>query len=421
MSPAITTRDPRRDEPARPALDQPLPGERIRGLKPRFYEYSRFPAFSLNWLIGRTIMFAIVLVPFALMVALGNAFVLEDTAAALAVAGLFFVGFFSFTLLGPALATIVRYRRWSIGVERVAIVLALILGIVLSGFTDFFVSTDMKKRIETKVAESPLLDAKTLKEAKKREQSPAMMAMGLVTGFMIYGLFGGGIGLIAYWREPTRLRAWHDAESLRQVRGAKAESDLKLAMLQAQVEPHFLFNTLAAVRASLRHAPADAEAMIDALIDYLRATIPKLRADGPGVASTLGEQLDLAGHYLRLMQLRMGSRLTVHIDHDDALRNAAFPPMLLLSLVENAIKHGVEPKPGPVDVRIETRATADRLTVLVLDSGVGLSASTSGGGVGLANVREHLRARHGDHAQLDLQSRPEGGTVASMELPLTHT
>jgi sensor histidine kinase YesM len=119
------------------------------------------------------------------------------------------------------------------------------------------------------------------------------------------------------------------------------------------------------------------------------------------------------------MRLRMGGRLTVAIDCPEALRAQPFPPLLLLSLVENAIKHGVEPKPGPVTVRVDVRAEAGRLIVRVIDDGVGLAASTTGGGVGLANIREHLRTRHGQEASLDLQSRAEGGTVATMILPIT--
>ena len=110
-------------------------------------------------------------------------------------------------------------------------------------------------------------------------------------------------------------------------------------------------------------------------------------------------------------------RLTVSIECPDHLRTMSFPPLLLLSLVENAVKHGVEPKPGPVSIRIDVVAENEAVTVRVSDDGVGLSASTIGGGVGLQNVREHLRTRYGELAHLDLQSPVRGGTVASITVP----
>lgn len=413
------TRDLPRDAGRPDNLDLPLPGERLRGLKPRFYEYQRFPAFSRHWLIGRTLIFMLVISGFTLMVGLGNLMLIEEVLPAVQIAGLFFLGFMSFSTLGPLFATLVRYRRWPLAMERIGVVAALVLGIVASGFTDHLVSGDMKRRLEQKIEQSGLVDKAQIEAARKRERSATGMAVGLISGVVIYGLLGGGLGLIAYWREPARLRAIRDAEALREMRSAKAESDLRLGALQAQVEPHFLFNTLAAVRASLRTNPADAEAMLDALIDYLRATIPKLRAGSTGVDTTLGAQLELAGHYLRLMRLRMGDRLTVEIECPEPLRAQPFPPLLLLSLVENAIKHGVEPKPGPVRVRVEAGAEGNRLVVRVSDDGVGLAASAAGGGVGLANIREHLRTRHGQEASLDLQSRAGGGTVATMTLPIS--
>ncbi len=398
-------------------LDQPLPGERIRGDTPRFYEYTRYPAFSRHWLIGRSILFLIVLGTFSILVGLSNLMLVNDVGTAALLGLLFFIGFMSFSILGPLFATLVRYRRWSLRKERVAVIAALLLGVFASGVIDTLVSSDMKKRMEAKVQESPLVNKQQIEQAKKMHGTTASIVMRLVTGMLIYGLFGGGIALVAYWREPGRVRAWRDAEVMQEMRRARAESEVKLSLLQSQVEPHFLFNTLAAVRVGLRTSPDEAEAMLDALIDYLRATIPKLRQGAIQPESNLGEQLDLAGHFLRLMQLRMGRRLTVSIECPDQLRTMSFPPLLLLSLVENAVKHGVEPKPGPVSIRIDVVAENAAVTVRVSDDGIGLSASTIGGGVGLQNVREHLRTRYGELAHLDLQSPVRGGTVASITVP----
>lgn len=398
-------------------FDQPLPGERIRGERPRFYEYQRYPAFTRHWLIGRSILFGLILSAFALMVMAGNLLVLKDFGLALQVALLFLVGFMSFSILGPALATWVRHRRWPLLKERIGIVLALLLGLILSGVSDSYISNSMNERVQDKLEAAGLANPKQLEEARKHERTALGMALKLLTGGMIYGLFGGGIALVVYWREPRRRKAFADAEALQAMRTAKAESEQRLSLLQSQVEPHFLFNTLAAVRASLRSSPADAEAMLDALIDYLRATIPKLRQHGQ-TDSSLGDQLDLVGHYLRLMQLRMGTRLSVQIAADPALRAQAFPPLLLLTLVENAIKHGLEPKPGPVNVSVVASAKEGQLRVQVIDDGVGLGAGTMGSGVGLQNLREHLLARYGQQARFELASSSSGGTVATMTVPM---
>ncbi|AVP99514.1 sensor histidine kinase [Ahniella affigens] len=394
-------------------LEQPLPGERIRGDTPRFFEYHRYPAFSKHWLKGRTIIFGIILLGFTLMAFAGNQMILKDLALSVKLALLFFFGFLSFSMLGPALATAIRYRRWSLRSERALVLTALLFGLVMSGLIDTQISGHIQQETEHKLRAAGIIDSKPVEAIKKQEKTPLVMALKLLSAAMIYGLFGGGIAVFTYWGEPRRRKAHAEAEVMR---ANKAESEQRLSLLQSQVEPHFLFNTLAAVRASLRTQPADAEAMLDALIDYLRATIPKIRSQGQH-DSTLGDQLDLVGHYLRLMQLRMGHRLSVQIAADATLRQRAFPPLLLLSLVENAIKHGLEPKPGPVSVRVVASETATSLVIEVIDDGVGLGATAMGSGVGLQNLREHLKARFGDRAGFELVSSASGGTVARMHLP----
>ena len=189
------------------------------------------------------------------------------------------------------------------------------------------------------------------------------------------------------------------------------------AVMQAQVEPHFLFNTLASVRALVRQDPAQAEATLDALVDFLRATIPKLREDR-GLHATLGQQLDLCSSYLALMQVRMGGRLTYDVRAYEALRAVPFPPSLLITLVENAIKHGIEPRPGPGRIEIDAVRDGDALRVQVRDDGAGLQPGLSTG-VGLANVREQLAARYGARAAFVLSPAAEGrGVCAEIRVPL---
>ena len=217
-----------------------------------------------------------------------------------------------------------------------------------------------------------------------------------------------------------RQRAQHDA--------------LKLGVLQAQVEPHFLFNTLASIRSLVKQDPARAEATLDALVEHLRACMPRLRgqADAANQAesdpaldatleSTLGQQLEICRSYLELMRLRLGERFHYRIAASDDLLDYGFPPLLLITLVENAIKHGIEPKPGATRLellaeRVELAGTV-KLRVQVIDDGAGLQPG-SGSGVGLANVRAQLATRFGTDAALGLRSRDGGGAIAELVVPL---
>jgi sensor histidine kinase YesM len=188
---------------------------------------------------------------------------------------------------------------------------------------------------------------------------------------------------------------------------------MQLTVLQAQIEPHFLFNTLAAIRPLIRQDAAQAEVVLDALADHLRSTLPQIRE---GSHSTLGQQLDICASYLAVMQARMGARLHHKMQVPEELRAAVFPPLILLSLVENAIKHGIEPKPGPGSLLIRVERDHHHLRVAVIDDGAGLRDGLQSG-VGLANIREQLQLRYQDHARLTVATRPEGGTIAEIILP----
>lgn len=199
----------------------------------------------------------------------------------------------------------------------------------------------------------------------------------------------------------------------------------ELALLRAQIEPHFLWNTLAHVQHLTRKAPKDAEAMTGHLIRFLRATVPNTR----GNENTLGAEMESVEAYLELMKIRMGGRLTVHVDLDPGIADAAFPPLLIQTLVENAIKHGIEPKVGPAWIKVcaamkqVNTGHSDhgrRILVEVNDNGVGLMAAppTKGTGMGLRNVRERLRLLYGTEASLRIGGAPQGGVVASIETPM---
>jgi len=189
--------------------------------------------------------------------------------------------------------------------------------------------------------------------------------------------------------------------------------EARMAALQAQVEPHFLFNTLALIGQLIETDPPQAARIHQNLIDYLRATLPQMRARGAG---TLGRQIEMSRAYLAIMQARMRSRLAVSIDVPAEMQTATFPVMTLQILIENAIKHGLEPK---VDGgRIDIRASVDgqQLQVDVLDDGIGFNVH-AGDGVGLTNVRERLRILYGARAQLVIEAPLTGGTRASIRVP----
>lgn len=208
------------------------------------------------------------------------------------------------------------------------------------------------------------------------------------------------------------LRRQSQALQLASLRQAALAAELK--SLQAQVEPHFLYNTLANTRYLARHDPARAVDMLDHLIAYLHTALPDMRTS----ASTLGRECQLAEHYLALMAIRFGERMSYEVSCPDALRQAAMPPLMLMSLVENAVRHGVEAKPGAVSVRVGAAVHGDSLHVLVADSGAGLAEAVFGSGVGLRNVRERLAAQFGGRAGFELRTGSAGQTEAELRLPL---
>jgi len=183
----------------------------------------------------------------------------------------------------------------------------------------------------------------------------------------------------------------------------------QLQLLQAQIEPHMLFNTLANLQGLIAIDPARAQAMLDQLIVYLRATLSASRAE----RTTLGQEFALLEAYLGLMSVRMGARLSFALELPDALCNKELPPMLLQPLVENAIAHGVEPNVSGGHIQVAARQVDGGIELLVSDTGRGLDAGPGkpGTGLGLSNVRERLNALFGERASLSLEAAPQGATA----------
>jgi hypothetical protein len=195
---------------------------------------------------------------------------------------------------------------------------------------------------------------------------------------------------------------------------AREEHELQLRLLQAQIEPHFLFNTLANVRRLYRLHPDQGTEMMESLKRYLRAALPNVRrAD-----ATLADEFLLVRSYLELLRMRMAERLEYTIVVDPGLGATPFPPMIVVTLVENSIKHGLEPSERGGRIEVRARRLGALLEVSVRDDGVGLSAqSTHGTGVGLANVRRQLTGRYGAAARLCLRPQSQG-FIATIEVPL---
>ncbi len=392
------------------ALDAPLP---YAGGVDRWLHYTRYPVFGWKWLLGRCLIFALCIGVMALMASIGLAIATHDRRIALSGGMYTFVGFMLMCSVGPLLATFVRHARMPLRRERYAVVVALLIGIVAAGFVDGWTSS----YIESVMPKVDRLESTIEPPHLTPLEKASVVSLKLATAFLIYGAMGGGIALRAYFRELGRWQASVHAEAMTTLQAEKLRSDLRLGVLQAQVEPHFLFNTLASVRALVRQEPAQAEATLDALVAYLRASIPKLRDDESALASTLGQQLDLCANYLEVMRLRTAGRLMYAIETDAASRACAFPSFLLLSLVENAVKHGIEPKPGPGTVIVKADRDDDALRVRVFDDGLGLRPGT-GDGLGLANLHAQLRTLYGERASFRLTSEAHGGACAELRIPI---
>lgn len=413
-------------------LDQPLPAVMTGSGHGWFTRYRRYPVFSAPWVRGRWRVFSTVLL--VTLALLAVPLLAGEPLNELPLGGLtqLLVQLFAPLLLGPLLGLWVRRRGWPEAREGLALALAMAAVVVaVLAFHEFggeplkqaiaeatgAVDTSGKRKrraIQIGVTVSGPEDAASPHAGEGL--SPVTRFSNGVTSALFSFWMAGGVALWGWRRERNGLAALAREQELERVQAQRREAELRLSVLAAQVEPHFLFNTLAGVRSAIATDPARASEMIDRLVDYLRAAIPRLRSSG-GSDTTLGGQLDIVRAYLGLMAARM-PRLAWTVTADDALLALPCPPLMLISLAENAVKHGVEPKVGPVRVQVQAQRRADGgLEVTVADDGAGFGASAGGSGLGLANIRERLRQMYGDGAALTLKARPEGGVAATLSLP----
>ncbi len=251
-------------------------------------------------------------------------------------------------------------------------------------------------------------------------QTPGLAAlvMGPASNMLLFTLIMTGAATLFLYSRDKALRAEAAAaeEKARAEAIARQALQAQLQLLQAQIEPHMLFNTLANLQGLIGIDPARAQHMLDQLIDYLRASLASSRNE----ATTLGQEFALLDAYLGLMAVRMGARLRYTLDLPPQLRGAPVAPMLLQPLVENAIIHGLEPKVDGGQVAVSAAQDGEFLVVSVSDTGLGLDAPSSKAGtrLGLANTRERLQALFGAQATLVLEPNPPHGATARLTLPL---
>jgi LytS/YehU family sensor histidine kinase len=256
---------------------------------------------------------------------------------------------------------------------------------------------------------------------------PAGVALGMTLAFaitgvgswhdqnardtMVIGVFFGLIGGIALLL-AERISVEVNQRKLIKAESEKREIEAHLKLLQAQIEPHFLFNTLANVSSLIDSDPATAKRLLERLNDWLRIALARARSDG----ATLGDELDMLENYLQILKVRFGERLRWRIEVPQDARKSAFPPMLLQPLVENAVRHGIEPKIGGGEVGICAGIRGASLRIEVSDTGVGFTNS-DGRGTGLSNIRARLGALFGEAGRLAVEARHEGGVTVTLELP----
>jgi sensor histidine kinase YesM len=229
-----------------------------------------------------------------------------------------------------------------------------------------------------------------------------------------YAILGGLLTIVGefYRLEATSNVSAQQAE-LDRAALERETTEASLQVLQAQIEPHFLFNTLANARRLYTEDRAVGRTMLESLMRYLEVALPQMRHG----ESTLERDAELIEAFLHIQQIRMGPRLAFSIDIPPALRTHDVPPMMLLTLVENAIKHGLNPSVQGGLIHVTARAEDEQLMLTVADTGIGF-ASAWGAGIGLANISARLAARFGDRAALTLANNEFGGATATIALPL---
>ncbi len=268
------------------------------------------------------------------------------------------------------------------------------------------------------------IDEITRGDERSRTRTTRVGVGDLMMNFTLLWVFASAVLKVTY---KGRMQA--EVKAAQATETAEAESlkrqvvEARMAAMQAQIEPHFLFNTLASIDHLIETDPPRASAMQKNLIALLRASMPTMREatggkDGNGSVRDIGREVAVIRPYLEILKVRMEERLTTEIQIPDGLLSAEFPPMMIQTLVENAIKHGLEPKAEGGHLRVAAEVLHGKLAVTVADTGLGFGrAATAGTGVGLANIRERLQLLYGSRATLTVAENQPSGTVVTITVP----
>ncbi|MBY0572505.1 MAG: histidine kinase [Undibacterium sp.] len=435
--------------------DQQIPAKLIGQFGDWNSKAKLYPIFSETWFRLKMRSYRLIMV-FIAILTLATLIILPPDKSARYYLGFFLLGF-SFILAifaGRFLAVVVCKRRWSSKKEGWGVCSAIVIGWLLALLV-LIIGNEVLRPIReqlyasassesTSAAKAPYTSPKsntqhtglspaslssTSDKSKNENEDEAELAVRSNAGIVNFAIYiiviltlGGVFDLLPYFRQRMVIKEAQAQEELERYKFERNQAEMRLSILASQVEPHFLFNTLSGVRSAMLSDPACGVKMIDHLVAYFRATIPQMRDDGRAKLSDLATQLTAIRAYLGLIQIRF-PRLEVEIDNTDDLLDCIVPPLMLISLVENAVKHGIEPKKGAVKISVVSKQVmidnAQKLQINVIDNGVGFGGATSGTGIGLSNIQERLKQLYGDQAALTLSSRDEGGIEASLILPFT--
>ena len=273
------------------------------------------------------------------------------------------------------------------------------------------VSDDISNAINDEIADANEHDKVTY----RKEKSTWLMSLVMIS---LIGLFG--IKALMGGKRRAELKAQAAQQDAERESLHRQVAEAKMQMMQAQIEPHFLFNTLASVEHLIETDPPRASAMQRSLIQYLRAVIPQMRENTS--KTNLGREASIVKEYLTLLKMRMEERLEFSLSIPEGLNTAAFPAMMLQTLVENSIKHGLEPKAEGGKINVTAEVAHNKLRVSVIDNGLGFGAVPSNGtGLGLQNIRERLALLYQGHYQFIITPNSPCGVSITIEIPYQYT
>ncbi len=385
----------------------------------------QYPIFSQTWYKYRALSFLWPMALLAVFLGLGLFVIPESNAKfKLFLASLFlWISITTALMLGRGLAVLVAKQTWSERKISIGVVLAVCMGILAAiylvhlehGFEKQFTNDYLQELKLKKQTDLALVDSDEM-----YQNSPIVSAARYLILLATFLWLGGTADLFAYFRQRREMKDVIVEQRVAHYQKERNEAELRLSVLASQIEPHFLFNTLSGVRSAILSDPQMGVAIIDNLVEYLRATIPQLRNDGSCSQVKLGSQLQAIRAYLGVIKFRI-PRLSVEVEFDPTLSELFIPPLMLISLVENAVKHGIELKKGPVHIAVSAEKTLldnqEKLVLTVSDNGLGFTAGASGTGIGLTNIRERLKQLYQEHAALTLETNEQGGVTARIILP----